>query len=394
MLDTETQSARSRAAIPEWTCPLATTLRSLLWRILGNVVSVTLFDVAVLFTEIIDHEHGRALMMGKSRDGSVQWHWDMATPRKDHSLKQLFTIFRDAESLARVGLVCKHDDLRGRGLKAEQVLTVGPCSLNFVAVAFGKDLLCTASYSHRIPLVFAGMLSPRREDVQSTLRHLKRVWEALTKCERDALHNRWLKKWLDVLLWPAGVWIREVFVSLLENAWQKVPPWLHDVLADVFSSFGTRDVADGFNFTRRRVRLALSGTMQPLAQWHNLAHSNLAEEVGGKPVPVEPQDRYVHEGAFRKSSFQTAEEDSSASGTDASENGWPRRMAQAFGLKLLPECQQRPRRWSNSNRTSRRCRSCGAQSFHKLGRSACTATICWSRPPAGFCTVQQWAHWL
>ena len=94
--------------------------------ILGNVVSVTLFDVSVLFTEIIDHEHGRALMMGKSRDGSVPWHWDMATPRKDHSLKQLFTIFRDAESLARVGLVCKHDDLRGRGLKAEQVLTVGP----------------------------------------------------------------------------------------------------------------------------------------------------------------------------------------------------------------------------------------------------------------------------
>ena len=92
-------------------------------------------------------------------------------------------------------------------------------------MAFGKDLLFTATYSQ----------NPRREDVQSTLRHLKRVWEALTKCEREALHNRWLQKRLDAFLWPAGVWIREVFVSLPENA-----QWLHDELSDVFSSFGTK----------------------------------------------------------------------------------------------------------------------------------------------------------
>ena len=68
--------------------------------------------------------------------------------------------------------------------------------------------------------VFAGLLSPRREDVQSTLRHLKRVREALTKCECEALHNRWLQKWLDVLLWPSGVWLRELSV----NAWS-VSAW-------------------------------------------------------------------------------------------------------------------------------------------------------------------------
>ena len=58
--------------------------------ILGNVVSVALFDVLVLITEIIDHEHGRALTMGKSRDGSVQWHWEIATTRGDHILKHFF----------------------------------------------------------------------------------------------------------------------------------------------------------------------------------------------------------------------------------------------------------------------------------------------------------------
>ena len=285
MLDTETQRANSRV-------DMLTSNKNALFvvaAILGNVVSVTLFDVLVLFTEIIDHEHGRALTMGKSRDGSVQWHWGMATTRGDHILKQLFKSFREAESLARIGLVSKHDDLRGRGLQAEQILTIPRCSLTFVAVAFGKDLLFTASYSHHILLVFAGLLSPR----DGRTCHLKRVLEALTKCEREALHNHWLQKWLDVLLWPAGVWIREVFVSLLENAWHKVQQWLHDELSDVFSSFGTKDVEDGFNFTRRRVRLALSGTTQPLAQWRNLALSNLGEEAGGKPVPVEPQDPYV-----------------------------------------------------------------------------------------------------
>ena len=54
---------------------------ALLAAILGNVVSVTFFDVFVLFTEITDHEHRRAKKMEKSRDGSVQWHWRMATTR-------------------------------------------------------------------------------------------------------------------------------------------------------------------------------------------------------------------------------------------------------------------------------------------------------------------------
>ena len=69
MVDTETQSARSPAAILEWTYSQTTKMRIfVVAAILGNVVSVTLFDVLVLFTGIIDHEHG------KSRDGSVQWH--------------------------------------------------------------------------------------------------------------------------------------------------------------------------------------------------------------------------------------------------------------------------------------------------------------------------------
>ena len=98
--------------------------------ILGNVVSVTLFDILVLFTEIIDHEHGLALTMGKSKDGSAQWHWEMDV------------MCGDAESLARVGLaVSKHNDPRGRGLRAEQFLIIVRCSLNFVVVAFGKDPL-------------------------------------------------------------------------------------------------------------------------------------------------------------------------------------------------------------------------------------------------------------
>ena len=141
--------------------------------ILGNVVSVTPFDMLVLFTEVIDHEHGRALTIGQSRDGSVQWHWTMATTRGDHISEQLFENFRDAGSPARVSLVSKHNDLRGRGLQAEQVLAVVRCSLNFVAVTFGTDLLFTASCSRHMPFVFARLLSPRREDVQSTLRHLE-----------------------------------------------------------------------------------------------------------------------------------------------------------------------------------------------------------------------------
>jgi len=87
--------------------------------------------------------------------------------------EQLFENFRDAGSLARVSLVSKHNDLRGRGLQAEQVLAVVRCSLNFVAVTFGTDLLFTASCSRHMPFVFARLLSPRREDVQSTLRHLE-----------------------------------------------------------------------------------------------------------------------------------------------------------------------------------------------------------------------------
>ena len=134
LLDTETQSARSWAAIPERISPFGN--RSALCvvaAILGKVVSATLFD----------DERGRARRMGESKDGIFLRHWEVATTRSDHILRQVFKSSRDAESLARVGLVCKHDDVRGRGSQVEQVLTIARCSWNFVAVAFGKDLLFT-----------------------------------------------------------------------------------------------------------------------------------------------------------------------------------------------------------------------------------------------------------
>ena len=86
---------------------------------------------------------------------------------------------------------------------------------------------------------------------------------------------------------------------------RQVPQWLPDELADVFSVLGTKDVEDHFNYARRRVRLALSGTMQQLSQWHNLAHSILAAEPGGSPYPSSRRISTVHKGAFHKSSFQT-----------------------------------------------------------------------------------------
>ena len=66
-----------------------------------------------------------------------------------------------------------------------------------------------------------------------------------------------------------------------------------------------------------------------------------AEEAGGKPVPVEPQDRYVHKGAFRMSSFQTAEEDSFQPRAEMRQKiDGPEELAHAFGFKLLQECLQ------------------------------------------------------
>ena len=62
MLDTETQSAQSRAAILQGTCSQATkNALFVIAAILGNLVSVLLFDVMVFFTEINDHEHGTLL---------------------------------------------------------------------------------------------------------------------------------------------------------------------------------------------------------------------------------------------------------------------------------------------------------------------------------------------
>ena len=109
-----------------------------------------------------------------------------------------------------------------------------------------------------------------------------------------------------------------------------------------FSAIGTKDAQGGFNHTRRGVRWALSGTMQPVSQWHNLACSNVSEEAGGKAVLVEPQDRCVHKGAFRKSSFQ--KKTPPTSGRVASENGRPRRT----GTRIRPQTSAS---WSNSNRT-------------------------------------------
>ena len=183
---------------------------------------------------------------------------------------------------------------------------------------------------HHAP-VFAGLLSPDGGEVQSTLRDLKRVGSAHIVGARSFTQPL-LQKWLDIPLWPAGVWIWEVIVSLPMNAWQKrVAVFARWAGGPVFSAIGTKDAEGGFNYTRRGVRWALSGTMQPASQWHNLACSNVSQEACGSPYSFEPQDRCVHKGAFRKSSFQ--KKTPPTSGRVASENGRPRRT----GTRIRPQ---------------------------------------------------------
>ena len=76
------------------------------------------------------------------------------------------------------------------------------------------------------PFVSAALLSPTREDVQSTLRDLKRYGKLLTSV---VSRNGWMS-YRCQLACGSG----RSFVSLLENAWQKVPHWLHDELAESF----------------------------------------------------------------------------------------------------------------------------------------------------------------
>ena len=108
--------------------------------ILGNVFSVT-------------------LKMGKSTDGNVQWHWEMATRRGDHILKQWLASGASSNTRALLLEFCRSGVGEGRPLHSQLQSPNTP--------------------------VFARLQNSRWEDVQGTLRHLKRVWEALTKCERE-----------------------------------------------------------------------------------------------------------------------------------------------------------------------------------------------------------------
>ena len=278
--------------------------------------------------------------------------------------------------------------------KRSKFLQIARCSFDFVAVAFGKDLLFTGSYSHHIPLVFAGLQSPQTGGRPVHVAPLKTCMRSAHEVRTRSFTQPLAPEMVGcpiVASWrvdPGGLRL------VSTNAWQKVPQWLHDELSDVFSSFDTKDVKDGFNFTRRRVPLAVSGTMQPLAQWHNLAQSNLQKKLVGSPFPSSRRIATCTRELSACLLSRLQKKTLSASGRNSSENRWPRRTGTRLRLQTSARMSTGPRHKSNSNWTLRCCRSCSAQSFYKLGRSACTATICLSRPLAGFCAVQQWAHWL
>ena len=154
----------------------------------------------------------------------------------------------------------------------------------------GYEILYMGLYCFCVPGVFDALLSSGPTIVSIALSFCERLWKQLVHAEEIALRDPWVSDFLENLLWPNNPWIRSILISLRECNFELVPEDLLDQLSQLFSTHGTKQVEDGFNWFRRYARGNMKGAFSPVMQWHRGNFANLLEEHGWPRIPTTVED--------------------------------------------------------------------------------------------------------
>jgi hypothetical protein len=148
----------------------------------------------------------------------------------------------------------------------------------------GKDILYLESWRSSPPGMFASLVSPNPHESSAARARCKAVYEALLVAEKASLSKPGVCAFLDSLLWPRAVWVREILIALSECKWEHTPQDLKSELQSSFMRHGTKTVEDMIGFVRKQLRANSMGQLGPLRQWHRLIDCGILTEEDQKPI--------------------------------------------------------------------------------------------------------------
>lgn len=138
-----------------------------------------------------------------------------------------------------------------------------------------------------MPSRFSLLVDPSPEVRQGALVEMRSWFKILTKAEKTAHSDAFMKKVLKDMVWPHQTWCREVLVTLWECRFEFVPDDLQaDLRAYTSRLCTTKACEDGFNSCRDRERGSKAGILCPKGVWGALKSSSLADDCNRPNPPV------------------------------------------------------------------------------------------------------------
>ena len=138
-----------------------------------------------------------------------------------------------------------------------------------------------------LPKYFTVLTHPDEAVVRDALAKLSRWFDYLCRLEKQALTSTGAAKFLEGLLWPRLVWVRELLIQLAEVEFKEVPDYVHtDLLAYARAPAGTKHIEDVIGDVKRVASASPSGRIGDAMRWKACMTSGKLVESDRPPVTI------------------------------------------------------------------------------------------------------------
>ena len=162
--------------------------------------------------------------------------------------------------------------------------TVAECSWKLLLHMIGNCMVST-QYFMTPPQCFVMLSSPDPEVRAKWVQRCKAWWESLCMLDEACKTVKEACDFRSAMLWPLQQWASEVFITLADYGWERVPQWLQDEChAYSLAHSSTLIVENLGNACRSAIKQSPSGRFSARAIWHTLKTSATCVEHDRPPV--------------------------------------------------------------------------------------------------------------
>ena len=262
----------------------------LVGQILGRRTSPTLMTLTSAVAGPVMAEHGHALTAMKTKRGCKEWHKEMAAGERVSYLVETCKQLVDVQLLRQCFLI----QGQGAGVPAFPLNVVNKIVsgiVDFLRELLWREVLTVALYCRQLPSRCFGLLHHSEDVRRPIIEQVLGLYTRLLELENKSADDPWVKSFLGKMLWPLGVWPRELCVMLRETDGFAVSETMMADLADVASGpGGTKDIEDTFNVLRRSSKAHVAEKLGPCQGWHRATMSQVLEDAGKLQPQVAAED--------------------------------------------------------------------------------------------------------